>query len=434
MNAFVETFETKDDLLLDQKLVPYDVYGTLAHAAMLAKIKILTQKELKEIQKGLQKILILYEKGKFLLEMGDEDVHTKIENYLTKQYGEVGKKIHTGRSRNDQVLTMLRLFTKDQIIVVKEQLLSLIETLIIFSKKYGQVPMPGYTHMQKAMPSSLGLWTESFIESFLDDYYYLSQALKIIDQSPLGSGAGYGVSLPLDRVYTASLLCFEKVQSNPLYCQNSRSKFDAAVIGALLQIGLTINKLATDVMLFTTSEYNFFSVPDSLCSGSSIMPQKKNIDIAELLRSKVHILLGFYTQVISLSTNLPSGYNRDVQDTKEALYKSFTLTLFSLQITKVVIENLTPNKNVLQSAMTSELYAADATLVLAQKGVPFRTAYQQVSKNLSSFKKAVVQKKPDLRNVLSYEKQIKKEKEKLINIKQAAEKKYELLLKGGELL
>lgn len=434
LNAFIENFETKGDLLLDQHLVPYDIYGTLAHAKMLTKIKILTPKEFRKAQKGLKEILTLFEKGKFTLEMGDEDVHTKIENYLTDKYGEVGKKIHTGRSRNDQALTMLRLFTKDQIIAVNEQLLSLIGTLIVFTKQYGGVPMPGYTHMQKAMPSSVGLWTESFIESFLDDYFYLQQTLKLIDQSPLGSGAGYGISLPLGRTYTASLLGFEKVQNNSLYCQNSRSKFDAALIGALLQISLTINKLATDIMLFTTSEYDFFTVSDSLCSGSSIMPQKKNIDIAELLRSKAHIVLGFYTQVISLTTNLPSGYNRDVQDTKEALLKSFSLIFSSIQATRLVFENITPNEKILSGAMTNELYATEAVFALVKKGIPFRTAYQQVAKNLSSFKKKSPAKNSKAGSVLVYEKQIKNESKKLMSKKKALQERYEYLLRGGELV
>lgn len=434
LDAFVEAFETKDDLLLDQQLVPYDVYGTLAHTAMLMKIKILTPKEFGRAQKGLGEILTMFEEGKFTLEMGDEDVHTKIENYLIDKYGEVGKKIHTGRSRNDQVLTMLRLFVKDHGILVKEKLLFAIVSLTEFSKKYGAIPMPGYTHMQKAMPSTIGLWAESFIQSLLDDYSLFEQTLIHIDQSPLGSGAGYGVSLSLDRVYTASLLGFEKVQGNSLYCQNSRSKFDVAIIGALLQIGMTINKFASDVMLFTTCEYNFFTISDSLCSGSSIMPQKKNIDIAELLRSKVHILLGFYSQIMSLSTNLPSGYNRDVQDTKEALLKSFLLIHSSLQATTLVVKNIQPNVKVLQFAMTGELYAADAAYELVQKGIPFRTAYQQIAKNISSLEKKTMKKNHDMRTVLGYEKQIKKEFGKLEEIKQVMQKRYEFLLRGGELI
>ncbi|MBI2442639.1 MAG: argininosuccinate lyase [Candidatus Levybacteria bacterium] len=432
LNEFVESFETKDDLVLDQELVLYDVYGTMAHVAVLAKIKILTPKEHKTAQKGLQEIMEMFAKGEFIPQMGDEDVHTKIENYLTTKYGEVGKKIHTGRSRNDQVLTMLRLFIKDQSLSLKEELLLLIEAFIQFAKQHGSIPMPGYTHMQKAMPSSIGLWAESFIESLLDDYFLFQQSLKYIDQSPLGSGAGYGVSLPLDRAYTASLLGFEKVQNNPLYCQNSRSKFDAAIIASLLQIGLTINKCASDVMQFSTSEYNFFAVSDSLLSGSSIMPQKKNVDIAELLRSKVHLLLGFYTQIISLSTNLPSGYNRDIQDAKEALLKSFSITISSLHATKIVAENLVTNKTKLESAMTSELYATDAAFALVQKGIPFRTAYQHVAKDLSSLGKKSLQKQPKASSVLRYEKQVKKMRDEFRKEKKRKQDLLEFLLKGGE--
>jgi len=434
LNEFIEAFETKDDLLLDQQLVQYDIYGTLAHAAMLMKIKILTPLELRKIQKGLGEILVLHEKGKFVLKMGDEDIHTKIENYLIERYGEIGKKIHTGRSRNDQVLTMLRLFVKDQGIIIKENIISLIASFTVFTKEYGAISMPGYTHMQKAMPSTVGLWAESFIESLFDDFSCFEHAVHLIDQSPLGSGAGYGISLPLDRAHTASLLGFKKVQNNPLYCQNSRSKFDAAIIGALLQIGMTINKFASDIMLFTTSEYNFFTISDSLCSGSSIMPQKKNVDIAELLRSKVHLILGFYTQVISLSTNLPSGYNRDVQDTKAALTKSFSLTISSLQAATLLLTNLSPNKPALKSAMTSELYATDAALTLVKKGIPFRTAYQEIAQNLSSLEKRTVKKKRYATNIFYFEKQIKKDGLIVSNEKLATQKRFEFLLKGGEYL
>lgn len=382
LDPIIEAFETGDDLLLDQKLVIFDVQGSLAHAKMLSKIGILSAQELKLLEKGLKEILLLDAKGKFVLEKGDEDVHTKIENYLNSHFGEVGKKIHTGRSRNDQVLTVLRLFTKVEINKIQKEIITLISALKKFNKKYGKYSMPGYTHMQKAMPSNVGIWIESFIASFRDDVKNLDLVLEHIDQSPLGSAAGYGVSLPLDKKYTASLLGFSKVQENPIYAQGSKGKFEALVLGALVQILLTINKFSSDVLLFTTSEFGFFNVSDKITTGSSIMPQKKNIDVAELLRSKVHIVLGNYTTIVSISTNLISGYNRDLQDIKKPLMESLEITLQSLLVMQIFVKNISPNKNKLQSAMTPEIFATEKTLQLVSKGKSFRDAYRLVKNEL----------------------------------------------------
>ncbi|MDP2649366.1 MAG: argininosuccinate lyase [bacterium] len=384
LDSFVEYFETKDDILLDQKLLEYDVKGSIAHAKMLNKIGLFTKDELNKLEKGLKEIIKLNEKGKFNLEFGDEDIHTKIENYLTERYGEVGKKIHTGRSRNDQVLTAIRLYSKDKLKNIEKELTLLIKGFILFAKKYGTIQMPGYTHMQKAMPSSIKIWGESFAEGLTDDSILLKTAQKINNQSPLGSVAGYGVSLPLDKNYTAKLLGFEKVQNNPLYCQNSKGKIEGLILSALIQILLTINKFASDIMLFTTSELNFFDVSSKLTSGSSIMPQKKNIDIAELLRSKVHLVLGNYTQIVSLSSNLISGYNRDLQDIKKPLFESLEITLDSLKVAKILLENMVPNKKKLEESMTSELYATEKALKLVQSGVSFREAYQNIKEKMTN--------------------------------------------------
>lgn len=378
MDLVVEAFETKGDLLMDQKLLKYDVAGSFAHAKMLKKIGILTAEELNKLEKGLHEILELDKKGKFKLQFGDEDIHTKIENYLTEKHGEVGEKIHTGRSRNDQVLTAIRLYSKESLEKIEIELIDLIKSFEDFSKKYGDVKMPGYTHMQKAMPSSINIWSGSFASSLKDDLKVLKNAYEINNQSPLGSGPGYGVSLKLDKKYTAELLGFDSVQENPLYCQNSRGKIEAITIAALIQILLTINKFASDVLLFTTNEFGFFSVSDIVTTGSSIMPQKKNVDIAELLRSKVHIVLGNYTQIISLSSNLISGYNRDIQDTKKPLIESLEITLESIKVSKILLENISPNKEVLQKAMTGDLYAAEKAFTLVKQGVSFRKAYMEV--------------------------------------------------------
>lgn len=386
LNKEVEAFETKDDLLMDQKLIKYDVQGSIAHVKMLCKIGILSKAELKKLVQAFKEILTAGKLGKFNFEIGDEDVHTKIENYITEKYGEVGKKIHTGRSRNDQVLTMIRLFSKDNLERIEEELTLLIEAFDLFVKKYGQISMPGYTHMQKAMPSSVGLWAGSFKDSLADDLVILQAAKKINDQSPLGSAAGYGVTLALDRNYTAQLLGFEKVQNNPLYCQNSKGKIEANILAALVQILLTINKFASDIMLFTTTEFGFFQVKDDLTTGSSIMPQKKNLDVAELLRSKVHLVLGNYTQIVSMSSNLISGYNRDLQDIKKPLVESLEIILESIKITKILLEGVTPNQEKLKAAMTDDLFAAEKAFKLVGKGMPFRKAYQKVGKEVDDGK------------------------------------------------
>jgi argininosuccinate lyase len=387
LNEFIEAFETKGDLLLDQKLVKYDVEGSLAHAKMLFKIDILTEEELLKLEAGLKEILNLEKKGNFKLQFGDEDIHTKIENYLTEKYGGVGKKIHTGRSRNDQVLTAIRLFNKEKLSEIQKQILGLIQGFQLFSKKYGTIKVPGYTHMQKAMPSSLKLWSESFKDSLFDDLDLIKAVYKLNNQSPLGSAAGFGTTLDLDRDYTAKLMGFAKVQNNPLYCQNSRGKIEAAILASLISVLQTINKFSSDVLLFTTSEFNFFKVAENLTTGSSIMPQKKNIDLAELLRSKVHVVLGNYVQIVSLSSNLISGYNRDLQDSKKPLIESLETTLDAIKVTRILIENLTPNEEVLKDSMTEELYAAEKAYKLVKKGMSFRDAYQKIKEGGEKNKK-----------------------------------------------
>lgn len=387
LNETIEAFETKGDLIVDQKLIQADVAGSLAHAMQLTTLGILTPNELAVTKTGLQKILTLQATGKFTLEFGDEDIHTKIEHYLTKHYGDVGKKIHTGRSRNDQIATAIRLFTKDELIDIGLSVIDLTQTFIAFAQTYEWLPMPGYTHMQKAMPSSVGMWAASFVQSLLDDLVILQGALTIVDQSPLGSAAGYGVPMPLDRTMTAKLLGFAKVQKISLASQNSRGKMETVVINALLQIMLTINKFASDVLLFTTTEFGFFTAADELTTGSSIMPQKKNVDVAELLRSKTHLILGHLVSVASLTTNLPSGYNRDYQDLKKSLIESLTETHTSLTVTKILLTNLTPNKKKLMAAMTPELFATHSVLKKVTAGIPFRDAYSKTAQELTTLTK-----------------------------------------------
>lgn len=383
LDPIVEAFETKEDLLMDQKLLKYDVQGSLAHARMLFKIGILSKEELEKIKKALNEILDLDKIGKFNLEVGDEDIHTKIENFITQKYGEVGQKIHTGRSRNDQVLTAIRLYSKEYLRNIELEIKKLIKIFKSFSDKYGSIKMPGYTHMQKAMPSSIKIWAGSFLSSLEDDLSLLKAVIKLNDQSPLGSGAGYGVPLALDKKYSAKLLRFSKVQENPLYCQNSKGKIEAGLIASLINILQTINKFASDVLLFTTGEFNFFTASAAVTTGSSIMPQKRNVDLAELLRSKVHIVLGNYTQIVSMSSNLVSGYNRDLQDIKKPLFESLEITLESIKVTNILLQSLTPNEEKLNKAMTDDLFAAEQAFKLVKKGMPFRKAYQEIGKEVS---------------------------------------------------
>lgn len=383
LDSFIESFETKDDIVCDQKLVAFDVYASLAHAKMLNKTGILSHEELQTLQKGLLEILELSKQNKFVLKIGDEDINTKIETYLTEHYGNVGKKIHTGRSRNDQILVALRLFNKQQLLILWQEILLLTESFYSFAKKYEFMPMPGYTHTQKAMPSSVGMWAGAFTESLLDDLQILKAVYEINNQSPLGSAAGYGVPLKINREYVSQQLGFAKVQINPMYCQQSRGKIEANIIAAVNNILFEINKFATDIVLFTSSEFNFFKVTDTLITGSSIMPQKKNIDVAELLRSKVHLTIGNYVQVLSLSTNLISGFNRDLQDSKKATMESLSTAHDCVKTAHILLNNLVPQKENLEKALTPEIFATHKALELVAQGIPFREAYQSVGKDIS---------------------------------------------------
>lgn len=377
----IEQFESGPNLLLDQKLVPYDVKVNLAQAKMLHKIGIINEAELKAAKKGLGKILELNKKGKFLLEFGDEDVHTKVENFLTENYGEVGKKIHTGKSRNDQILADMLMYEKDKLLEIKKILKELVDIFTQKEKEYDEIPMPGYTHMQKAMPTSVGVWMGSFGKSFADDITMVESIFKIIDKSPLGSAAGFGVPLPLDKKYTAKILGFKQVQENPIYCQNSKGKYDLLILSSLLNIMMTLNKFATDILLFTTTEFGFFDVKKELCTGSSIMPQKKNVDVAELIKAKTNTVLGNMVMANSMVCNLMSGYSANFQETKKPIMESFDEVKACLGVTKLLINGLAPNALTLKAAMTEELFATHKTLKLVAQGTSFRDAYKFIKNN-----------------------------------------------------
>ncbi len=389
LDKAIEAFETKDDLLLDGHLVRADVIGSLAQAHGLVKIGLLTKDEFASLKSGLNEILRLWEQGEFALEAGDEDVHTKIENWLTEHVGEAGKKIHTGRSRNDQVATAIRIYTKEQLHDIISSVLMLAHEFLAFARRYEWVPMPGYTHMQKAMPSSVGMWAGSFAEGFLDSLRTLEAAYGLNDQSPLGSAAGYGVPIPHDRVYTAGIMGFSRVQNNSLYCQNARGVIEAAVVGACISILQQLSKFASDVLLFTTKEFDIFHVADELCSGSSIMPQKRNVDVAELVRSKVHVVLGHYNGLVGISANLISGYNRDLQDTKKPLFESLWITHDTVRASHQLLRGLAPNPLRLREMMSGELYFTHNALTQVMDGIAFRDAYKKVGSGREGYTSAV---------------------------------------------
>ncbi|MBI4973950.1 argininosuccinate lyase [Candidatus Roizmanbacteria bacterium] len=381
-SKLVEDYCFSDGVALDNNLVNHDVYGSIAHTCALAKLKIITNLELEKLVKCLKEIIDLNKKGKFIVTGGDEDVHTKVEKYLTEKLGDLGKKIHTARSRNDQIAVDMRLYTKEELLNIAVLINKLTDTYLHFAEKYEFIPMPGYTHMQKAMPSSIGMWIGSFVESLMDDSKMLQTTYELNDQCPLGAGAAYGLSLPIDRELTAGLLGFSKVLNNSLYAILSRAKSHTVVMQSLVQVMLTLSRFAQDMLLFTTSEFNFFKVDSQLCTGSSIMPQKKNLDIMEFLRAKTHVVIGYEQMVNSISAGLPSGYNADFSETKGPLMKSIGIVKESLKVVDLLINSIKPNIEILSNSMTKELYATHAAYELVKKGIPFREAYVKIGTSL----------------------------------------------------
>jgi argininosuccinate lyase len=381
----VEHFEAAQNSLLDNRLIRHDVWGSLAHSAMLTKIGILSGEEGRRLHLSLCNILRLTDEGVFTVNQADEDVHTRVENYLTEQTGEAGKNIHTARSRNDQVLLDLRLYGKEQLHHVADLLGNLCGALLTLAAAHAETPMPGYTHMQRAMLSSVGLWAASFAESLLDDEQLLSAAYRLNDQSPLGSAAGYGVPLAIDRQYCSDLLGFAHVQNNVIYVQNSRGKVEAAIVQALTQIMLDLSKFAQDMLLFTTLEYDFFQVPQELCTGSSIMPQKRNLGVMELVRARTQTMLALQQQILGIVCGLPSGYNMDYQETKRPFIEALDIAQESLEICTLIASNIKVNTPSLVAACTFELFAADRAYArAASEHVAFRDAYRMVGKETTA--------------------------------------------------
>ena len=374
----VEAFTVGDDYLLDQRLVTYDCLASMAHARALGRAGILEEEEVEDLLEELERIVQLDLAGEFPILPEQEDCHTAIENHLTRELGELGEKIHTGRSRNDQVLAALRLYYKVELAKCERLMTELAMCLEQFAARYGEVELPGYTHTRKAMPSSVGLWAESFVDSMDDNSRLIDVALELIDQSPLGTGAGYGVPLDLDREYTAELLEFERVQQNPIYTQNSRGKFEATILHALTQVMFDLNKMATDLIVFSMPELGYFELPAELCTGSSIMPQKRNPDVLELVRARYHHVVALEFQVKNTIANLLSGYNRDLQLTKGPTMRGLDVTQASLAVMALVFDDLSVNADRCRAGLTDEVYATERVYELVKKGVPFREAYRRI--------------------------------------------------------
>jgi argininosuccinate lyase len=382
VDSLLEEFTVGLDWQFDLALVRADCLGSVAQARGLAKLGILSGEELARLEAGLRAIAADSAAGKFAIKREDEDCHTAIENRLVAELGEAGKKIHTGRSRNDQVVTACRLYGKSTLLEIREALLALVARVRAFAEAHRELPMPGRTHMQIAMPSSVGLWAGALAEQLADDYRLVATAFELCDRSPLGSSAGYGVPLELDRDYTARLMGFAGPANNVLYASNSRGKVEAVVLDALDHVGLTLSKYAQDLILFSLPEFGYFKLPDRLCTGSSIMPQKKNPDGLELLRSRSALLSGWAAQCKMVLRSLPTGYNRDFQDTKEPWLRGLSVALAALRIMELTFAELKPNPDRLKAAFTPEIYATDDALRLVAGGMSFRDAYRQVGLNL----------------------------------------------------
>ena len=384
INQLIETFTIGRDTEMDYFLAQFDVIGSLAHIKMLESIGLLTVSELKLLTDELRAIYTEIKAGNFEIETGSEDVHSQIELMLTRKLGDTGKKIHSGRSRNDQVLLDLKLFARHEIKNIAEQVFQLFEILMAQSEKYKEVLMPGYTHLQVAMPSSFGLWFGAYAESLTDDMLLLQAAYRIADQNPLGSAAGYGSSFPLNRQMTTELLGFEAMNYNVIYAQMGRGKVEKIIAFALASIAGTLSKLAYDVCLFMSQNFNFVSLPDELTTGSSIMPHKKNPDVFELLRSHCNRIQSLPNQVLLMTNNLPSGYFRDLQLIKEQFVPSFSELGSCLSIACFAVSNLKINEKIMDDSRYENIYSVEEVNRMVVQGVPFREAYKRVGELIAN--------------------------------------------------
>jgi argininosuccinate lyase len=378
----IERFTVGNDRVYDLKLAKYDIQGNKAHAQMLQKIGILSEHELADILNGLSEIEKTIQEGTFTIEDDFEDVHSKIEHELTRKIGEAGKKIHTARSRNDQVLLDLQLYFKDEINQIKELVKELFATLLLLSDKHKNELMPGYTHFQLAMPSSFGLWFSAYAESLIDDIRSLNLAYKISDQNPLGSAAGYGTSFPIDRAMTTSLLEFETMKFNVIAAQMGRGKIEKTIAFALSSVAATLSKMSSDVCIFMNQGFNFLGFAKEFTTGSSIMPHKQNPDVFELIRAKSNKIQSLPMEIMLITNNLPSGYHRDYQILKASIMDAIEQLKEVLALSNFMINKLEIKKDILSKKEYDNLFSVEEVNKLVMKGIPFREAYKIVGKDI----------------------------------------------------
>jgi argininosuccinate lyase len=382
----VEKFTVGLDQFMDMYLARFDVLGSLAHIQMLQSINLLTAEELKSLSAELKNIYKRIESGDFKVEEGVEDIHSQVELELTKKLGETGKKIHSGRSRNDQVLVDIKLYLRFELEEVVKETKSLFDLLLQQSEKYKAYLLPGYTHFQLAMPSSFGLWFGAYAESLVDDVITLESAYRIVNKNPLGSAAGYGSSFPLNRKMTTDLLCFDDLNYNVVYAQMGRGKTERIVASALSNIAATVGKLSMDAVLFMNQNFGFINFPDELTTGSSIMPHKKNPDVFELIRARANQLLSLPNDIALLTTNLPSGYHRDMQLLKEKLFPAIQSLKDCLRMAQLMLSNINVKENILTDDKYKFLFSVEEVNKLVLSGMPFRDAYKKIGLDIEQGK------------------------------------------------
>lgn len=374
----IEEFTVGNDRELDLRLAKYDVEGSMAHIRMLETIGLLTREELDKLLEALQEIYVSAENGTFVIEDDVEDVHSQVETLLTRKLGDIGKKIHSGRSRNDQVLVDLKLFMRDELRAIADSVQQLFDRLQLLSEQHKDTLMPGYTHLQIAMPSSFGLWFGAYAEALIDDVQLLGAAYRIADQNPLGSAAGYGSSFPLNRRMTTELLGFETMHYNVVAAQMSRGKTERAAAYAIAAIASTLGRFAMDVCLFMSQNFGFVSFPDEFTTGSSIMPHKKNPDVFEIMRGKCNRLQAVPNEISLLTTNLPIGYHRDLQLLKDIIFPATTEIRSCLEMCDFMLQHIRVNKNILDDRKYDYLFTVEDVNRLTLAGTPFREAYRQI--------------------------------------------------------
>jgi argininosuccinate lyase len=374
----IDLFTVGNDRELDLVLAKYDVMGSLAHAKMLHKIGLLSADEMMLVEKELDAISAMIQKGDFIIEESFEDVHSKVEFMLTEKLGDTGKKIHTARSRNDQVLVDVHLYLREEIKEIRGMIIEFFDLLMKLSETYKDNLLPGYTHFQVAMPSSFGMWFSAYAESLIDDIYMLNAAYRVVDQNPLGSAAGYGSSFPIDRDYTTSEMGFSALKVNSVAAQMSRGKTERTVAFAMSSVAGTLSKLAMDICLYMSQNFGFVSFPDELTTGSSIMPHKKNPDVFELIRGKCNKIQALPFELTLITNNLPSGYHRDLQLLKEGLIPGIQALKSCLEMFTFSLGNIEVNKNIVDQKIYDYLFTVEEVNKLVQDGVPFRDAYKIV--------------------------------------------------------